>query len=580
MKTKRHALDFLFVHAEAGLSPFQTGTTTAPLGLVQMTTFLVAQGFRCRVIDTRHSHFTPEGFSAYLQEFRPRFVGFTVLTDTIFTVGRLIRLVRLASPSSQVVLGGAHATVCDEEVLDELGADIVVRGEGEVPALDLLQRQKKPDDARGVSFRRRGKLVRTPAAPLVDMDALPSPDVAVIEGWEQMRYSPAVVTGRGCPYRCTFCCAGILCRKVRWRSIPRVIEDIALARRRLPESFLLIDDDTFTLDPQRTADFCRHIRQIGGGTDFFWYCEGRVDRLARHPALVRQMREAGLILLQLGIESGDERVLAAYRKEITLDDARRLVETCGHERIFLHAGFIIGGAFESRETIARSESFLHDLVEKSQGLIQFNFSFCTPLPGTELALHPERYGIRPLDPRLLSSIAFDNCVTETETLSRLEIMRARRQLMQAGVEALQKESLSWSEDLRTYCDRIFRQVSLFHMAMFLLHPLSRQQKIGQLKLNQIRTQAAKSSSFQLAAGRKWPDLIPARMLLMDIDEHGRYCFPPSKRAVSEVENDILHYACGKHTGRDIARFLGRRLSELAPVFASLEKKRLILYRTF
>jgi len=577
------ALDFLFIHAEAGLSPFNLSVVSPPTGLVALSSYLNANGFRTRVIDSRHPQFTIEWLASYLEEARPDWVGISVLTDSLFQASRLANLVRNRSPSSRLAIGGAHATLNAHDVLEELGPDVVVRGEGEVPCADLLTKSKL-EDARGISFKRNGRIVDTPPPPPIDLDSLPSPDVDVVVGHEAMRYNPSVVTGRGCPYRCTFCAASTLSPTVRWRSINKVIEDIERARLACEGNYLAIFDDTFTLDSKRTREFCRAVKGIGGGDELFWFCEGRVDRLSRDLGLLPEMREAGLRFIQLGIESGDQRVLDSYMKGIDLRDAKRLCLACAENEILTHAGFIVGGPFESPETLDRTRSLALMLAEQGRGYLQAIFSFLNPLPGTEIFEHHDRYDIELIDPRLYTSTFFDNAVTATSHLSREEIFRSRHRIAldvnMAILGAFRSQDEEYYDGLRT----IFREVGgPFHITLKHVQRLESGSSWDESELTDMArdmySAAGRYAQFSYFAKDLWRDAVPSRLPFFTMGEEDRYELLTGAK-LGPDESDVIHYSSGKLTGGEIALILDDDGTRVGPALEALEEKKAIVYRSF
>lgn len=570
-------MDLLLIHVEAGIMSLQI-STLPPLGLIQLATYLKSHGFDCSVIDARHRDFSIDWFFDYLARTRPRWVGISVLADTVFAARRLIGIVRKASPETRVVVGGAHATVRPEEVFQDLKPDVVVLGEGEIPSAELLSRSK-PSDVRGIMFRDGNGFVRTQPAPLVDMDDLPSPDYTLVQNFKELSYQTTAHTGRGCPYRCSFCAAPILGPKVHVRSIAKVMEDIELATRATGNRYVWITDDTFTFDGRRVREFCKAIRRIGGGKDLFWYCEGRIDRLARDPSLIKEMKGAGCSIMQLGVESGDERVLEAYRKEIRLDDVRKVIRALTDERILSHAGFIVGGPFESPNTIARTQKLLHELAEISRGLMQIKLSFLNPLPATDVYEHPERYGIRLLDPGLLSSVYFDNAVTETDSLSREDIFRAQRRVGEEAISLLKESFDSQDEAFHSYMTDLFGRIGPEHISFAFLSKISHVESSKMLTQHFFKI-AGEYKQLYTFGHEHSLDLVPSRIPIFDVGEDGRYRVGASKVQLTEDESDVLHYASSKLTGREIAFLLEMEDERIRKVFKDLEDKKAIVYRAY
>ncbi len=573
----RPELDFLFIHTAIDTPAFDI--RLAPIGLIELSSWLSAHGFRCRFLDTRHLHFSLPWLQDYLASMRPRFIGFDVFTDTLFTVARLARIARAASPSSRIVLGGAHASAIGGELLRDVEADVVVRGEGEVPCLQLLT-SPRLGDVKGIAYRRGRAIAETAPAALIDLDEKPSPDYRLAEPTLRMAYKPAISTGRGCPYRCTFCAAPGLSHKVRWRSPERVAADIETVLPFCEGRFFTITDDTFTVDPDRVRELCRHLKALGGGEDLFWYAEGRVDRLAPHLELLPILKDAGMQVLQVGIESGDERVLAAYKKQIRLNDARTLVEACARERILMHTGFIFGGPFESEETLDRTQALLEELIRIGRGTVQFSVPFLNPFPGTDIFRHPERYGLEILDPLLFSSLSFDNCVTRSEAMSREQILR-RRWEMNTPLILLLKETIlaqdeAFKEELRGMTERIGH----FHISQKLLFPPP-----GESEGDHVAFTRLASKRFLNECRHFLPftpgiarDAVPVRYPLFSVTEEGLYKLPQA--VLPQTESEIFHYSSGKLSGADIAVVLDLSEEKLCEALQGLSDKDAVFFRTF
>jgi len=580
-------LDILLIHAEAGISPFMISVNFPPMGIIELASYLHANGFKVRVIDTRHIDFTIEWLAGFLAEARPRWVGISVLTDTLYQATRLTNLVRNSSPRSRVVIGGVHATMRSEDVLMELMPDAVVRGEGEIPTAELLSKEKL-SEVRGITYLEGGKPVRTPDPPLLDLETKPAPDCRLVLGYRGLDYHPSVNTGRGCPYRCTFCAASTISPRVRWRSIGKVIEDVKFVMDTCEGDYLAIFDDTFTFDIKRTEEFCREIRKIGGGDKFVWYAEGRVDRLAGRTKLLHEMQESGLRFLQLGVESGDERILEAYKKQIDLADAETLCAECAEAGILVHAGFIMGGPFESPETARHTREFIGRIVEKSRGCLQILTACLNPLPGTEIFEDPARFGLALTDPDLFSSTAFDNAVTETDALSREEILRERQRTSLFSTERANEACLAREEPFFDYLGDVLTKVGgPYHNS---LRNLVRMRSGGgwdaeslDREMIEIRESVMKAAGaypqFYTEAGDLWNDLVPARLPFFKMGADDLYRILPDVE-LTDIESDVFHFSSGKLTGREISMILGEDHARVRAAIESLEKKEAIIHRTY
>ena len=269
-----------------------------------------------------------------------------------------------------------------------------------------------------------GACVITPdRPPIQDLDALP-----ILDRTGQDSRSASVLMGRGCPYRCAFCADGAtLLNPVRLRSPERVLEEVDHLLHACKVRYLIFQDGTFVARPgyaRRIIDGLRLRREQG--LDFAWFCEARADILARDPGLLEAMAEAGLARLQIGIESGDPKVLEAYRKGVTPAQIRDAVQAAAAAGIpSIIGNFIVGGAFEDPGTLERSMTLADDLADLAPGRLDLSTAFLTPYPGTAIAEDPARFGLVPIDPQGLTGDAYAYPFFTTRALDKWEILDAK-----------------------------------------------------------------------------------------------------------------------------------------------------------
>ncbi len=132
------------------------------------------------------------------------------------------------------------------------------------------------------------------------------------------------------------------------------------------------DDDTFTANLPRARDIARRLAPLG----VTWSCNSRANL---DYDTVRTFRDAGLRLLVVGYESGNEQILRNVKKGVTLDQMRRFTRACHQAGVSIHGTFILGLPVESRETIEQTIRFAQEL-----DLFSVQVSLAAPYPGTEL----------------------------------------------------------------------------------------------------------------------------------------------------------------------------------------------------
>jgi radical SAM superfamily enzyme YgiQ (UPF0313 family) len=357
-----------------------------------------------------------------------------------------------------VIVGGPQSIALGEDFFARSKADVVVRGEGEIPLLALLNfyvdGTGKLDNIRGISFLDDGKLVRTvDQEPIMNLDALPFPDPKLIlDSWFR-RNTASFLTARGCPFQCAFCYEGGNTKIVRYRSVENVMSEVRQVLEEQPDiRYFLFTDDTFTLDIDRLEHYCRELVKLREMRDFAWFAEAHPLTLLKHPNILPRMLEAGLYTLQIGIESGSQKVLEAYNKKTTPKMLTEVVSLCMESGLpHLVGNIIVGGAFESEETIAVSKQFGLDLLEIGAGMLELSAINFWPFPGTAMTECPQKFGLEIIDPSSKTSVT-DYPVVRSGSLSPEQISGLRADMERAFNDKIIAEArdLSESRAMRIY----------------------------------------------------------------------------------------------------------------------------------
>ncbi|WP_306536033.1 B12-binding domain-containing radical SAM protein [Geobacter sp.] len=434
------------------------------MGLLYVGTHAARQGYRVRVIDQANTSL--EKIRDLAGTSGTKVIGFYVDHENVHTTMSAITALKTADSSLLCVVGGPQASVVpwDERLLGESACDIAVRGEGEIAftaILDWFLRGKGTlQEIEGITYRHAGGIARTrDRLPAADPDMFLVPDRTLNHERQRGNGIDYLVTSRGCPHRCAFCYEGRPEATYRPRDIAQVLAEVEeLLRERRP-AYINILDDTFTVDPERVMAFCCGMKELQSRYyTVKWFCEGRANVIVKHPEMVRAMVEAGLDRIQLGVETGNQHVLDAYCKNLTLDEIREAVRICaGADILSIFGNFIIGGAFESRETIDNSISFAEELLEIGLGRLEVNSTIYTPYPGTPMYENPGAFGLEMLDPDCVTGPGDNYAFVRTESLSKWEILHARQRFIEAV--STKMRDLFWTipdELLHRHCEAYYR----------------------------------------------------------------------------------------------------------------------------
>lgn len=356
-----------------------------PMGLLALAGYLrEVRGEDVRLLDLQ-VYDDPFGkMREVARDERPLVVGITSCLFTFYDALRVAESAKEGFGGTHVVLGGHHVSVFPAETAGHGVVDSAVFGEGELTLGEIIDflngNGKEIAGTAGVAARDgAGKVVTGPDRGLIrDLDSLPMTDRSFLEGggytWVQDRgrKSAIIFSGRGCPFKCSFCFN--VSRSVRLHSVGYVVEEMS---RCAGEGYGIVNfyDETFNITRKRTMELAAGIREAGLGVE--WTFRGRCDVM--DDELARELAGSGCVRINFGIESGTDEVLKVYRKQITVEDARRAVESASRAGIEPAGYFIIGAPGESRGQCLETIRFACSLP-----LGQAQFMILFPLPGTEI----------------------------------------------------------------------------------------------------------------------------------------------------------------------------------------------------
>ena len=357
-----------------------------PMGIATITAVLEKQGYPLSIIDANALQISPDNIPQYTNN--TAVVLLTAMTPTINAAARIAKQVKQAKPDVKIVLGGAHATLLPDDTLASLPeVDVIVRGEGEETITELLpalEQENALTHIGGISYRREGKIVNNPERTTkVDLDAVPFLPYHLLPFTKYRPHPPhgralpfaAVITSRGCPYRCAYCSKPIFGNKFRAQSPQRVVEEIEYYVNKFGVKEIAFYDDVFTLDKKRAFAISEGILQKG--LKLYWTCETRANLVDKE--LLLQMRRAGCYSVSYGIESASQEILDAINKDITPEKVEQAIHLTREAGLQTTGYFMVGCPGETPQTIRKSIAFAQKLH-----LDYAQFAITTPFPGTKL----------------------------------------------------------------------------------------------------------------------------------------------------------------------------------------------------
>ncbi len=398
-----------------------------PLGLLYIATYAEARGFKAGLLGLsgqnltgRKGAFTREYLKYLLQIHQPKVIGLPVYAESEHDVARICRRIRQYS-SARILVGGPQATAEPLHVMALTGADALVTGDGEERTVQVLEAWRSasvPSEMGGILFRHHHEILSGGLpGPQADLEQLPFPDYSLVLGPDSGVRS--LVTGRGCPFQCTFCFEGSS-QKFRVRTLNSVLNELEQLLSASSIKMLAFFDDTLTLDKERVKAICGVIKDRFTGP---WFCEGRVEVLYRDREIIEMLADAGCSRLQVGLESGSEGVLKAYGKNTTPDQIKQVFRWAYEAGITSVIGnFIVGGAFEDHDTFRDTLQLAKDLIELGPGSSELLSCYLFPYTGTAIQRAPQDFDLEFLeDYHLYNAAGRSVCINRTRNLTRGEI---------------------------------------------------------------------------------------------------------------------------------------------------------------
>lgn len=400
---------------------YLTTKRTIPYGLASIAAALEAKGFSVRIIDAlatsrsrpaeipeslsdlkmfygpsdvspfglfsgfRHFGYSFEHLARLIRNDRPFMIGISSLFTPYETEAlNIADMVRSVLPGCPVVLGGHHPTHFPERVLSHPGVDFVLRGEGEVsmPVLaEALRRGQAVESIPGICFRKpEGEFIINAPAFVSSAEDFPPPAFHLLQNTYYQRKqsgSCVIVTSRGCPMNCSYCCTGRSSSiPYRRRSVASVMEEIDKACETGEIGFIDFEDENLSLDRSWFLSLLRDLEHR--------FTEKSVELRAMNglfpstldEEVVFAMRAAGFRTLNLSLGSTSPEQLARFRRPDVIADFDRclsLAERYGMTCV----GYIIAGAPHQRP-----EDSVADLLYLAKRRVLAGLSVFYPAPGS------------------------------------------------------------------------------------------------------------------------------------------------------------------------------------------------------
>ena len=373
------------------INPNRMKPAVGPIGLDYLAGALAEQGFAPRLLDLCLAPVSRAKLAALLAELRPAAIGISIrnLDDCYYAsqsfllnpARSLVRWLKRHSPAP-VVLGGVGYSIAPRAVLDYLGADAGICGDGEeaFPALlRALLAGRTATDVPGAVFPDGD----VPTLACADLTRFPTGRRLWIDnrGYFFAGGQGNIETKRGCNRHCIYCADPVAKgRTVRRRPAEAVAEELERLERQGVHAFHFCDSE-FNLPRRHAEEVCRAIIRRGLAGKIRWWTYASPAPFDAE--LARTMAAAGCAGINFGVDSGSDEQLLRLGRDHRAADLERTVAACRAAGLAVMYDLLLAGPGESRTTLRRTISRLKkwrpDRVGVSFGVRVFPG---TPLAGT------------------------------------------------------------------------------------------------------------------------------------------------------------------------------------------------------
>lgn len=344
------------------------------------------------------------------------------------TTGFHRKYLELVKPLKQslgapAIMGGAHPTFFPEVMDENPWLEFAMRGEADLTFpifLRALSGEIPFSEVGNLIYRDEGEIRENPLLPLVEnLDSIPFPKRGLLP--EANRKAVFCITGRGCPYNCTYCFnhtyremyegMGRYCRR---RSVDNVLGEISEIKRTSKElQMIVFQDDIFILDHQWVREFCRRYPEEIG---LPFHCHLRANLVTEE--ITTLLAQAGCVSVKMAVETTNEtllnQVLGRDLSVSTMEKACMAVKASGIKLVTQNILVIPGSTLEDDIETLR---FNHN--------VKPDFAFATllqPYPKTQIAELCINEGLIDGDEKIPDSF-FDDCVLKAPDLEKRKRLR-------------------------------------------------------------------------------------------------------------------------------------------------------------
>lgn len=367
-------------------------TDNIPIAIWYLGSYLKSKGINVALIDFESEPGALEKLKVIGKD--SLLIGIAMMTAQINHGLGIARFIKEKIGNIPIVVGGVHPTLYPTETVKSKYVDFTVQGEGEIALFELISALKEDkhdySTIEGLAYKFDNKIFfNKEKNKFADHFNYPELDYTLLG----KRTSVALVTSRGCPYNCAFCCNKAIeeRRKFKSWSLQKIICEVKRALD-LGITDIFFWDDNFFQKKDRLIGFLEEIKKID--KKFTWFGDARADYFNEKYLsieLLSELNKYGLTRVSIGAESGSQKMLDYMQKGTKVEHIFKAAEYCVKANIAPSFSFMVGLPNEEAEDIYLTVDCIKKLCHILPLPKILGPALYLPLPGSKMFDDCQRY---------------------------------------------------------------------------------------------------------------------------------------------------------------------------------------------
>lgn len=320
-----------------------------------------------------------------IREEKLEIVMISSMTTNRYSAFQLAKLTKEINPNIKVIMGGVHPSMMYKQIIENFPVDFVVIGEGEETIVELvkaiennlpLEEFKK---IKGIAFKLNEEVIKTECREWIkNLDELPFPKHEYFAEKIKRDKQAFFIASRGCPISCKFCLTSLFWGRIRrFRSVENVIEEVKQVKKMFPDlEKIHFNDDEFIMRKDWVMEFTKQY--IEAKINIGWECNGRASSIDEE--IIKAIKEAGCVQLNIGVESGSPKIIESIGKKITNEQIINAYGLCEKYGVPAKIYLMVGLPGENKDTIKETIRLIK-IIKSGMFSIPFIFQL---YPGTQI----------------------------------------------------------------------------------------------------------------------------------------------------------------------------------------------------